>query len=70
MDDLKSKALIRLRAVEVSKRYKVRSVELFYDSFYDVLFVNNRPLRGEGHDGNEYGGHRRESGNWYRLEHD
>ena len=45
VDDLKSKVLIRLGAVELTEPYKVRFVELIDDDFYDVFLVNNRSLR-------------------------
>jgi hypothetical protein len=69
VDDLKSKVLIRLGAVELTEPNKVRSIELIDDGFYDAFLVNNRSLREDGNGGNEQGGHRRESDNG-RLEHD
>ena len=53
VDDLKSKVLIRLGSVELTEPNKVRLVELIDDSFYDVFFVNNRSLRGDGNGENE-----------------
>ena len=45
VDDLRSKVLIRLAAVEFTEPYNVRLIELIDDSLYDAFLVNNRLLR-------------------------
>lgn len=59
MDNLKSKVLIRLRAMEFTEAYQVRFIELIDDRFYYVFLVNNRSLCENRDGGNEQGDSRR-----------
>src|ERR1051326_1168742 len=59
VDDLKSKVLIRLRAMEFTEAYQVGSIELIDDRLYYVFLMDDRLLCGKGNGRNEYGDHRR-----------
>jgi hypothetical protein len=69
VDDLKSKVLILLGAMEFTQPYKVRPIELIDDRLYDVFLVNNCSLPENGNDRNEQGRDRGKPGN-LRMEHD